>query len=443
MNPFSKPQENANTNQPDLAFQGEALEPQDENQTSTKKSSSTSLEHSKRKLPLPIILVAGIIILITILAFGLIAYIMIGQNNTQEITSYEECVAAGYPIMESYPEQCSANGQTFTRELTTDEIEKLNPGIYEDDELSFEYPTETFALAHLVCGNNSASPQLVDKSSNNKYSNVGCVHGIKFDIDKVDKVNELLDDPSCYSINKEQITIDNKPATSYTTEFIGGDVDKCTEGLMGKYSLKERYIYVENYGQLYLIWWPIHEDIDQFEYSQILHTFKFTDSEFISDNSNKTKPNINPYIDTEYGFSINFPSDWYPIEDSSDVFISNQNVQDPLEMNSDGIWVSIYSPAMDEFYKKLFNLNTGNELDGYKSVATKLSKNFEVDGYKALKYSSEPPPGWEGEVTYTYNILVNKNEDLINIGFTTFKRDDGQRNIELYDQIISTLKFTE
>ena len=30
------------------------------------------------------------------------------------ITNFEECVAAGYPVMESYPEQCAADGQTFT-----------------------------------------------------------------------------------------------------------------------------------------------------------------------------------------------------------------------------------------------------------------------------------------------------------------------------------------
>jgi len=44
-----------------------------------------------------------------------------------KITNFEECAAAGYPVMESYPRQCAANGQTFTEEagvpaeLTQDE----------------------------------------------------------------------------------------------------------------------------------------------------------------------------------------------------------------------------------------------------------------------------------------------------------------------------------
>ena len=44
------------------------------------------------------------------------------------ISSYEECVAAGYPIMESYPEQCAVpDGPTFTRQLTLEEQANLQP----------------------------------------------------------------------------------------------------------------------------------------------------------------------------------------------------------------------------------------------------------------------------------------------------------------------------
>lgn len=35
------------------------------------------------------------------------------NNSSKKITSFDECVAAGNPIMESYPEQCAADGQTF------------------------------------------------------------------------------------------------------------------------------------------------------------------------------------------------------------------------------------------------------------------------------------------------------------------------------------------
>ena len=37
--------------------------------------------------------------------------------TTQNITSFDECVKAGNPVMESSPRQCSADGQTFVEEL--------------------------------------------------------------------------------------------------------------------------------------------------------------------------------------------------------------------------------------------------------------------------------------------------------------------------------------
>lgn len=56
----------------------------------------------------------------------IVGYIVVSTYNNQseppgdttDITSYEECVAAGYPIMESYPEQCAVpGGPTFTRQI--------------------------------------------------------------------------------------------------------------------------------------------------------------------------------------------------------------------------------------------------------------------------------------------------------------------------------------
>ena len=41
---------------------------------------------------------------------------MFGQSKRISISSFEECVAAGYPVMESFPEQCATpDGKTFTK----------------------------------------------------------------------------------------------------------------------------------------------------------------------------------------------------------------------------------------------------------------------------------------------------------------------------------------
>lgn len=56
------------------------------------------------------------IFLIVLLA---VATILLGLNETTKfITSYETCVAAGYPVLESYPPQCKTpDGKTFSQDI--------------------------------------------------------------------------------------------------------------------------------------------------------------------------------------------------------------------------------------------------------------------------------------------------------------------------------------
>ena len=44
------------------------------------------------------------------------------QEQIHSIASFEDCAAAGYPIIESYPEQCrTPDGRTFVRDISNDE----------------------------------------------------------------------------------------------------------------------------------------------------------------------------------------------------------------------------------------------------------------------------------------------------------------------------------
>jgi hypothetical protein len=62
---------------------------------------------SKREIGL-IIVVALAIIGVTIYAW------QTDKNKKSDINSFADCAAAGYPIMESFPEQCAANGQSWS-----------------------------------------------------------------------------------------------------------------------------------------------------------------------------------------------------------------------------------------------------------------------------------------------------------------------------------------
>lgn len=57
------------------------------------------------------------------------------EDQTPEpvtINSFEECAAAGNPIMESYPRQCRAGGRTFVEEIPEPEEEDLSDLIVVD-----------------------------------------------------------------------------------------------------------------------------------------------------------------------------------------------------------------------------------------------------------------------------------------------------------------------
>jgi hypothetical protein len=47
------------------------------------------------------------------------------RESAESITNFQECVEAGFPVMESYPEQCSNGEETFTRDIGN-ELEKTD-----------------------------------------------------------------------------------------------------------------------------------------------------------------------------------------------------------------------------------------------------------------------------------------------------------------------------
>lgn len=59
----------------------------------------------------------------------------------QDITSFDDCARAGYPIMESYPERCrTPDGRSFTKQLPlTNDLQREN---MEEIGLSFEHPKD-------------------------------------------------------------------------------------------------------------------------------------------------------------------------------------------------------------------------------------------------------------------------------------------------------------
>jgi len=76
------------------------------------------------------------------------------NEDSSTINSFEECAAAGNPIMESYPQQCRdpKSGNTFTEELTDEEKESLIPPSPPlNDDLSCENQCGDDMCQEIVC----------------------------------------------------------------------------------------------------------------------------------------------------------------------------------------------------------------------------------------------------------------------------------------------------
>lgn len=74
--------------------------------------------HARRKKHLSLGVIAGAISV----AF-FILYLGYNSIKVNSINSFDECVVAGNPIMESYPSQCSANGKTFVQNIEGDNLQ--------------------------------------------------------------------------------------------------------------------------------------------------------------------------------------------------------------------------------------------------------------------------------------------------------------------------------
>lgn len=63
--------------------------------------------------------IISIVVLIVVLLAGIGLFLFVGRDASETtVASFDECVAAGNPVMESYPRQCrDQNGTLYTEEL--------------------------------------------------------------------------------------------------------------------------------------------------------------------------------------------------------------------------------------------------------------------------------------------------------------------------------------
>lgn len=72
--------------------------------------------------------IAGLVFVFVIVSVGVMYWAALQENDNQAqpignpvVTNFEECVVAGYPVMESYPQQCSDGTNTFVEDVVVPE----------------------------------------------------------------------------------------------------------------------------------------------------------------------------------------------------------------------------------------------------------------------------------------------------------------------------------
>lgn len=103
------------------------------------------------------LLLLGLLIITILLILGIIAYVIIDNNgraNASKITTFDECVAAGFPVMESYPRQCRASsGEVFVEEVDGVGIVSTPKDLVENKQIKIFYGKNpvSFDSSNIVC----------------------------------------------------------------------------------------------------------------------------------------------------------------------------------------------------------------------------------------------------------------------------------------------------
>lgn len=100
------------------------------------------------------ILIIAVIFLILIMG-GVIYYDAKKSEIKPQINSFEECVKAGYSVLQSYPRQCKVDGKTFIEQMIAESINKL---ILPLDNALNRVTKKPFGI-HVSPGNSPVNPE--------------------------------------------------------------------------------------------------------------------------------------------------------------------------------------------------------------------------------------------------------------------------------------------
>jgi hypothetical protein len=170
------------------------------------------------------------------------------------------------------------------------------------------------------------------------------------------------------------------------------------------------------------------------EHLFIINSINQLQREFIVSQQLKT------YTNSKYGFSIDYPQVWTVHEENDNsITIYNNSTQTTIG----GVFMNIKALPYSEFdFSKLYNARSG--LSAYETLQKDITikiNNLVIDyKYPAVRYthlkSGEPLN------EYSINYLIHKDDLMYEVSFVTYDKEIQGENINLFETMIDSLKFT-
>jgi hypothetical protein len=159
---------------------------------------------------------------------------------------------------------------------------------------------------------------------------------------------------------------------------------------------------------------------------------------------------MNTYRDSNAGYSISIPKDWYDSGSSPNFtkkYFFNENAASMFDGSDNLVMLSISNIDIDskriedefslEGYKRVLSQHEGEVVSKNGRRTVKLSTTT-VNGNTMFKYSDEPNGEFETEYAYAITYALTKGKTLYEISFGTKYKYLSDSNKALYDKIATS-----
>src|SRR5690349_21654018 len=151
--------------------------------------------------------------------------------------------------------------------------------------------------------------------------------------------------------------------------------------------------------------------------------------------SHTAQPGWKTYVSTRWGYSVDYPADWYNLPNfgapDTSKYFSNENVGAPVLMSSRGVWETI----------EVQPNSTGSCPPSIVSTYVIRKSPTTVDGVATTRYVSNVTPSGT-EPAYTIGVWVTHSGSCYSLQFVSMTPSTRDASSAVTDQTIASFHFS-